>query len=213
MKFKIGIIDLKLNNTFSVLNACLNKDMDTKFIDKTDDFNDIDALILPGVGSYHKAMYRLNSKKLTDPIINFISSGKPFLGICLGMQLLFEKSSEFVNTKGLSVLKGSVDSLISKKKNITIPHIGMSKISIKEKSVEKKNNKYLDDGKYYFNHSFIANVDDSSIITSTTSYEGVDFVSSIKSKNILATQFHPELSYDHGIKIFEFLKNQSWKKE
>ena len=104
----VGIIDLKLSNIFSIKNACIKLGYDTRIIENSKDLETCDSLILPGVGAFHKAMYRLNKSKLSSSIKKFIENNKPFLGICLGMQLLFSKSHEFVTTDGMESLKGKL---------------------------------------------------------------------------------------------------------
>ena len=126
----VGIIDLKLNNIFSINNAATKLGYNTKIITKPEEINNCDALILPGTGSFHKAMYRLNKYRLTNSIKRFIENEKPFLGICLGMQLLFSKSYEFVTTDGIGVLEGDVVNIKSMDKILKVPHVGMNYLNL-----------------------------------------------------------------------------------
>lgn len=201
-----GIVDLKLNNIFSIKNAASQLGYVTKIITKPEDVNSCDALILPGTGSFHKAMYRLNKDKLTYAIKAFIENGKPFLGICLGMQLLFSKSCEFVTTDGIGVLKGEVVNIKSFDKNLKVPHVGMNYLKL-TKNQKKSKIDLFEKKKYFFNHSFAVHGEDNSISMAYTNYDKFKFCSVIKKNNILGTQFHPELSYEHGLKLIKCLKN------
>ena len=195
---KVSIIDSGTSNLFSIKNAIRKVGIDAKITSKRSEINKSDILILPGVGSFKQAMHNLNKTKIIKPIKDHIISGKRFLGICLGFQLLFERSSEFGNTKGLSVLKGSIE-LFDKKKVNSIPHVGWNRI------LEKKNHKYLKSNEfYYFVHSFYVKPKNKSIIYTTTSADKFNFCSSIIYKNIFGCQFHPEKSGKQGL---TFLKN------
>ncbi len=202
----VGIIDLKLNNIYSIKNAATKLGYNTKIITKPKDIDNCDALILPGTGSFHKAMYRLNKDRLTNAIKTFIEYEKPFLGICLGMQLLFSKSYEFVKTDGIGVLEGDVVNIKSLDKILKVPHVGMNYLNLK-KNQKKSKIDLFEKKKYYFNHSFIVHNEDDSISIAYTNYHNLKFCSVIKKKNILGTQFHPELSYSHGLKLLSCLKN------
>ena len=189
----VGIIDLKLNNIFSIQKASIKLGFETRIIISPEDLDSCDALILPGVGAFHKAMYRLNKKK-------------PFLGICLGMQLLFSKSYEFVTTDGLGILRGEVVNLRSLDKNLKAPHIGMNYLNTKKDSKNLKISLF-EKKKYFFNHSYLVSGINNSITLASTNYEKINFCSVVKKENILGTQFHPELSYEHGLKLIKCLKN------
>lgn len=195
---KVSIIDSETSNLFSIKNAIRKVGIEAKITSSISEINQSEILVLPGVGSFKQAMHNLNKKKIIKPIKDHIISGKRFLGICLGFQLLFERSSEFGNTKGLSVLKGSIESF-DKKKVKSIPHVGWNRI------LEKKNLKYLKSNEfYYFVHSFYVKPKNKSIIYTTTSADKFNFCSSIIYKNIFGCQFHPEKSGKQGL---TFLKN------
>ncbi len=202
----VGIIDLKLHNIFSIKTAAIQQGYNTKIITDPKDVDNCDALILPGTGSFHKAMYRLNKIKLTNKIKNFIENEKPFLGICLGMQLLFSKSYELVVTDGIGVLDGDIVNLKSFDKNSKAPHIGMNYLKL-TKNYKKTKLNLFEKKKYFFNHSFIIKDEDESFSIAYTNYNNLKFCSVVKKKNILGTQFHPELSYSHGLKLLSCLKN------
>lgn len=206
---KIAIVDYKLSNLFSVAHACEFAGLNAKITSDPEDVQKADAIILPGVGAFADAMKNLNSFGLTEAIIKHINQKKPFMGVCLGLQLLFEKSQEFGNHKGLGVLKGKVAKLPEKNKSgkpIRIPHIGWDKIKI------INGERYfsgIDSGDFmYFVHSYFVIPDDRDIIATTTNYEEIEFVSGVCKDNIFAVQFHPEKSGPKGPLIYRnFVKS------
>ncbi len=157
------------------------------------------GLVLPGVGSFRDCMRNLKRNNLIQPILNFIASGRPFLGICLGMQVLFTESEEFGTSRGLNVFKGRVLHF-SFHKGMKIPHMGWNTIKIKKTCPLLKN---IPDGShFYFVHSYYVIPEDKGIITTTTCY-GLEFASSVGKDNIFACQFHPEKSQGLGLKILK----------
>lgn len=170
-----------------------------------------DGVVLPGVGAFRECMKGLSSLNLTDSIVSAIKNNKPYLGICLGLQILFSEAEEFGMCRGLDIFKGKVvkfdfrsESAISyqksKIKNLKVPHMGWNEIKL------KKNNPVLngiqDRTYFYFVHSFYVTSDDDSVVSTTTDY-GVEFVSMICKDNIFAVQFHPEKSQIPGLKLLE----------
>ncbi|MFA5779640.1 MAG: imidazole glycerol phosphate synthase subunit HisH [Elusimicrobiota bacterium] len=159
-------------------------------------------VVLPGVGSFSAAMTNLKKLNLIETVKNIISDGKPFLGLCLGMQILFEKSEEG-NCRGLGIFHGKVRKF-SYKHNLKIPHMGWN--TVKQLKMKNKKNKIFDgvtDNSYfYFVHSFYVAPKDKKIIATTTNY-GINFASSVFCKNIFATQFHPEKSQKNGLKLLK----------
>lgn len=156
-------------------------------------------LILPGVGSFDSAMKNLKKKKLVEPIKNYIFSGKPFLGICLGLQVLFEKSEEG-KAEGLGILKGCVKKILPAGE-LKIPHMGWNNVKLKGSVVKNYIFSGIQDNSYfYFVHSYFVVPCDRKI-TSSVSFYGTNFVSSVFYKNIFATQFHPEKSQNKGLKL------------
>ena len=154
-------------------------------------------LVLPGVGAFGVCMEKLESYRLIEPIKEFIASGKPFLGICLGLQLLFEESEEFGSKKGLSVLKGKV--LRFPASELKVPHMGWNSVELQKKSRLMEG---IDDGSYfYFVHSYYVEPVNS-VTLGTTGY-GKTFCSAVEMDNVFATQFHPEKSQKAGLKILE----------
>ncbi|MBW2980635.1 imidazole glycerol phosphate synthase subunit HisH [Candidatus Woesearchaeota archaeon] len=192
----IIVIDYGAGNLKSVTKALDALGVKNKVTSKAKDIEKADKIILPGVGNFGDMMKSLKKKKLIEPIKKAIKSNKPYLGICLGLQALFEESEESPGVKGLGILKGKVKRF--KPKNLKIPQIGWNSINIKKKSKLLRNVK---DASYvYFVHSYYVNPRDSSIVLATTDY-GVDFVSSVCKGNICATQFHPEKSGSVGMQI------------
>lgn len=201
-KLRIGIIDLKINNIFSIFKATQIANFKCKIIDKKDNYKKYDLIILPGVGSFNEAMKKIKREDIDKKIYEFVEdNSKKLLGICLGMQLLFERSSEFGNTRGLNLLKGTVEKF--KKKDVKIvPHMNWSKIyfkNLKNASILKTFNKK----EFYFVHSFYCRIKKKENLLSYTNHGNLEFCSSVRHENILGTQFHPEKSGKIGI---NFLK-------
>lgn len=191
-----AIIDYGMGNLLSVSKAFEFVGGNPKMVSKPSEIKNASAVVLPGVGNFGDGMKNLRQKDMIEPIISAIKSGKPFLGICLGMQLLMEESEEAPGLKGLSIFEGSV--LRFKKNGLKIPHMGWNQVKY-----EKHNSNFddvPDNSYFYFVHSYYVLPKDSEIIAGTCSY-GVDFAASISSENIFATQFHPEKSQEEGLQI------------
>lgn len=200
---KIAIVDYKLSNLFSVQHACEYVGLKAQITSDPREVKNADAVILPGVGAFGDAMENLRKLKLVEPLISHIKQGKPFMGVCLGLQLLFEESQEFGSHKGLGVLKGTVVKFpekIKDNKQIRIPHIGWDKIEIKKPDLHfsgMKSGEFM-----YFVHSYFVIPSDHDIIATTTNYEGIEFVSGVSKDNIFAVQFHPEKSGPRGPTLY-----------
>ena len=159
-------------------------------------------LILPGVGSYKNAMTKLNDSNLIPSIINHHNQEKPLLGICLGMQLLFNKSFEFGETEGLGIFSGNVVKLKSNDKNrYKVPNIGWYKLN--ENSAENEI-KCLNSGKYYHVHSFYCEPSDKNHITHYINFDNKKICVSYKYKKNIGVQFHPEKSRSDGLNLLKF---------
>ena len=199
----IGIIDYNMGNLASVYNACHLLDAKATIIKDPNDLKNFDRIILPGVGAYKDAMQHLNETGMFSAIHEFSKSGKPMIGICLGMQLLFESSQEFGHTDGLGLIDGEVIKFDKTKmhEDFKIPHMGWNTIQNKEHALfEGLENPYL-----YFVHSYHAVTKEENIIGKTT--YGYDFVSAVNKDNIYGFQPHPEKSHDNGLKILQnFMK-------
>ena len=208
---RVAIVDYKVGNLFSVEQACKTVGLESVITDRPDDILAADALILPGVGAFGEAMKNLYELNLIDPLKKFSDSGKPFMGICLGMQLLFSKSEEFGNCEGLNLIKGEVLKFPARNingKKIKIPQIGWNQIFNPSKSGNAWDSTPLGNIKkgefMYFVHSFYVAASGSENILSTTEYEGIKYCSAVIKKNIFATQFHPEKSAENGLKIYRY---------
>ena len=162
-----------------------------------------DKVILPGVGSFGDAMGRLKSYGLDSVLKSFAGSGKPFLGICLGLQLLFEDSEESPGVEGLGILKGHV-LRIPKSEGLTVPQIGWN--DLKLSSGTRLFDGVKDGSFVYFVHSYYLKCEEEDAVAATTEY-GVTIHAAVEKKNIFACQFHPEKSSAAGLKILDnFLK-------
>lgn len=191
----IVIIDYGLGNLGSVKNTLNKLGVDSMISKSIDDIEKADALILPGVGSAKQGMKNLKKINLDKILVREIKKGKPFLGICLGMQLLFSESEEG-NVSCLNIIEGKVK--IFKNKKLKIPQIGWNEVRIKNLFFDIPNN-----SSFYFVNSYFCQPKDKSIIVGETEY-GVNFCSILIKKNIVATQFHPEKSGQVGL---QFIKN------
>ena len=197
----IVIIDYGLGNLGSVKNTLDKLGVDSMTSKSIDDIKKSDAIILPGVGSAKQGMKNLKNRKLDNVLIKEVKNGKPFLGICLGMQLLFSTSEEG-NVKCLDVVEGKVKMFSSKLK---VPQIGWNRVKIKNEELRVKNlfNKIPKNNSFYFVNSYYCQPEDKSIIVGKTEY-GVNFCSILIKDNITATQFHQEKSGQVGR---QFIKN------
>jgi glutamine amidotransferase len=194
----IVIIDNKMGNIRSVTNALTVLGAEYIVSQNPVDISKADGLILPGVGNFKKAMINLNQAGFTREIIDYAKQGKPILGICLGMQLLFDSSDEGEKEHGLSLIEGNVLYLNKTVTSLAIPHIGWNDLSVKE-------SKLLDGVSngdcVYFVHSYAVSTSAKNIIA-TTDYS-VDIVAAVEKNNIYGVQFHPEKSQRVGLKILE----------
>lgn len=197
MKQNIAVLDYGMGNLRSVAKALEAEGATVIVSDKARDILKADKLVFPGVGAFRDAISELKSRKLTGPIMEFIGSGKPFLGLCLGLQLLFDRSEEAESCRGLGIIKGKVLRFRSKK--LKIPHMGWNQLSGIRKGCPLF--KGIPEGSYvYFVHSYYALPEDKTSVSAYTGY-GVKFASAIWSDNVYATQFHPEKSQALGLKI------------
>ncbi len=193
----IVIIDYGAGNVQSVNKALKHIGCDTVITNDKNLILKSDGAVLPGVGSFGDTVDAMNSYNIKDTVLEYTKSGKPFLGICLGLQLLFPKSEESPDADGLGIFNGTI-SKIPSGSGLKIPHIGWNSLDIKKNSVLFKGiekNPYV-----YFVHSYFLNAEDKSIVSAQTEY-GVKIDAAIEKDNIFATQFHPEKSGDTGLKI------------
>ncbi|WP_404304863.1 imidazole glycerol phosphate synthase subunit HisH [Neorhodopirellula lusitana] len=205
---RVQIIDYQLGNLFSIRQACHHVGLEATITSSADSFHDADALILPGVGAFGNAMDRLNELQLAEPIKNAVLNGKPLLGICLGMQLLFDTSEEFGNHEGLGIIPGQVKRLPTEKditgRSLRVPNVGWRAATFQSTSPESETTlKHIDNNtNFYFVHSYYAEPTDSKHVLMSTEYGQFRYCSAVGCKHILATQFHPEKSAGAGLKLF-----------
>lgn len=195
----IAIIDYDAGNIKSVEKALQSLGQEVVVTRDHDVLLNADKVILPGVGAFGDAMERLNEYGLTDTIKKIVNKNTPFLGICLGLQLLFESSEEAPGVKGLSVLPGKIVRFPSDI-GLKIPQIGWNELKQPNKGRLFKG---IDDGEFvYFVHSYYLIADDLKDVVATTEY-GVTVHASVERGNVFACQFHPEKSSDVGLKILK----------
>ena len=197
----IGIVDYNMGNLASVINAFAKVGVDATLESDPSKLSQYDKLILPGVGAYGDAMEHLKENGMDEAVIAFAASGKPLLGICLGMQLLFESSEEFGATQGLGLIPGKVVGFDESKfdHSLKVPHMGWNELFQQKETAlfaEMDQDFYL-----YFVHSFHAVCDDQYAIGKT--HYGYEFVSAVQNGNIYGIQPHPEKSHENGLKIIE----------
>ncbi len=202
---KIAIVDDGIGNIRSILNAFENQGADVTLTNDKDKILESDGLVLPGVGAFAHGMNSLDKYNLIDVIKEYVLSGKPFIGICLGMQMLFEASEEFGETKGLGVISGRVVKLPTKdSQNEKLPHVGWNELNSRDTQWPGTILENIEEGSdMYFVHSFVVQPRDSENILSTTEYSGYNFCSSVKKGNVYGCQFHPEKSGKIGLKIIK----------
>jgi len=204
---KVVIIDYGLGNIKSIANALKENQIAYKISDHPNEIENSDLAILPGVGSFPAAMSLLNKKKLINPIKRYAKSNRPLIGICLGMQILFEKGLEFEETQGLGLIKGEVVKIpIYKDSFEKIPNIGWKKIKINDKQNVLLSGINETDT-FYFTHSYHCVPKDKELIQMITPYASTEICASIRSGNIFGFQFHPEKSAAQGLKIIKNIKN------
>ena len=200
---KIAIIDYGIGNIRSILSAFENQGANVFLTSDKGEILKSDGLVLPGVGAFSHGMKNLESYGLVDVIKEYAALDRPLMGICLGMQLLFEESEEFGKTEGLGLILGKVVKLPTKdNQNENLPHVSWNKLN--SNKVPWKNTILADTEEgsdMYFVHSFVAQPRDSYNILSLTEYSNYHFCSSVKKGNIYGCQFHPEKSGPTGLKI------------
>ena len=204
----IAIIDYGMGNLYSLYCACNILGFKTKITSDKDIINKSKIIILPGVGAFPEAMKIIKKKKLDYVILKNFEKNKKIIGICLGMQLLFDSSHEFKITKGLGLVQGEVLAFNnpSSKKDYLL-NVGWKEIinkNVKGTLLEKISEK----DKFYFIHSYYCKPKNQKIISTKSIFNKHQFCSSIKSKNIEAFQFHPEKSSFSGLKIFKNIKKE-----
>ena len=196
----LGIVDYNIGNLASVQNAILKVGESAKIESDPSKLKDYDKIILPGVGAFGDAMEHLQKSGMQEAILDFVKSGKFLLGICLGMQLLFQKSYEFGEHSGLGLLEGEIVHFekAALKKGEKIPHMGWNLVKKVKNSALLEG---LEDSFYlYFVHSYYLGESKNAL---GMSHYGIDFVSIVQKENIFGIQPHPEKSHNVGLKILK----------
>jgi glutamine amidotransferase len=192
-----------MGNLASVINAFKKVGANAKVESNPSKLAEYDKLILPGVGAFGDAMGHLKSNGMDEAIKDYVSLGKPLLGICLGMQLLFESSKEFGSNDGLGLIPGKVVAFDENRFDhpLKVPHMGWNELFCKGLTSSKLFDGLNRDFYLYFVHSYHAVCDDKFAIGKT--YYGYEFVSAVQNENIYGIQPHPEKSHENGLKIIE----------
>ena len=197
----IAVVDYKMGNLGSVINAFEKVGAKAELVSDPDRLADYSRVQLPGVGAFPDAMEHLRSNGMDEAIREFARSGKPLMGTCLGMQLLFEESEEFGAHEGLGLIPGKVVRFDETKFDHPhkVPHMGWNELFVQKESpiFEGLPREFY----LYFVHSYHAVCDDEYAIGKT--YYGYDFVSAVRRENVYGFQPHPEKSHNHGLKIVE----------
>ena len=195
----IAIIDYDAGNIKSVEKACQFLGEDVVVTRDRETIMAADGVILPGVGAFGDAMEKLHSYQLVNTVKDVANSGKPFLGICLGLQLMFESSDEAPGVEGLGILPGKIVR-IPDGEDIKVPHIGWNSLQYPNKGRLYKD---IDENSFvYFVHSYYLQAKEPEIVVASTEY-GVTIQASVEKGNVFACQFHPEKSSTVGLKILE----------
>lgn len=200
---KIGVLDYGAGNLKSVCRALEHLGYSYDLVSTEDDIISVDRLIIPGVGAFKVAMDQLNNIKAVEPIRKLASQGVPVLGICLGMQLLFDKSYEFGETPGLGLIEGEIN--IIPERNLDnirhkIPHIGWNELVV-DNSISPMINGIEQDESVYFVHSYRAELPTDINMVAHAKYGGLIIPAIVAKQNIIGCQFHPEKSGTTGLKI------------
>ena len=200
----IAIIDYGMGNLRSVQKGFEKIGSDAIITDNPQDVLRADRIVLPGVGAFRDCMHNLEQGGFVEPILKVVAEGRPFLGICVGMQLLFSDSVEFGLYNGLNIIPGHVlrfpDQMTVAGEKLKVPQMGWNQLSFKRRPPAFEG--IADGSNVYFVHSYYVKPDDEQVIATTTDY-GIEFCSSVWHDNIVATQFHPEKSQAIGLQILK----------
>jgi len=204
---QVAIIDYGLGNVKSIANALTTVGAKTILTSSKKEILNADALVLPGVGAFSHGMEQLKKYDLIDAVYSFVSTNKPFLGICLGMQMMFDRSNEFSKTEGLGLIKGNVEIIeVDTTKQQRLPHTGWNNINTPQ-CIENWENTILskipNGTDMYFVHSYAAKPISQDQVLATTRYYGQEFCSAVMKGKIYGVQFHPEKSAGSGLQILK----------
>lgn len=198
----IAIIDYGMGNLRSVQKGFERVGYEAVVTADPKMVQEADRIVLPGVGAFPDCMRNLEQGGFVEPLLKVLQDGRPFLGICLGLQLLFTESEEFGIHKGLNVIPGRVvrfpEGMTEGDEDLKVPHMGWNQLSIKRRPPAFTG--IADGSNFYFVHSYYVQPEDASVVATTTNY-GIEFCSSVWKDNVVATQFHPEKSQEKGLSI------------
>lgn len=200
----IALLDYGIGNIKSISSALEKVGCNVLLTNNKKEIVSANGLIIPGVGAFKHGMDKLEKLDLISFIQDYSITERPILGICLGMQMLFSRSSEFGVSNGLNLIEGSVDKISNAGQKLKLPHVSWN--CLIENRIAWKNTILDSIGKenfMYFVHSFVASPVDKNNILSMTQYEGIEFCSTVKKNNIYGCQFHPEKSADQGLQILK----------
>jgi len=204
-RLEVAIVDYGVGNLLSLQRALEHVGFTVRTVESPDELLHFDRAVLPGVGAFGKAMARLRSVGLDEALKKFAQEQRCLVGICLGMQLLLDESTEFGIHKGLGIIPGKVrhisDLVFSE--SVKIPHIGWAEVSPRLDT----NATRIFNGTFYFVHSYFACPNDHEQLTATCSYQGIKLPAVIKKESVVATQFHPEKSGVVGLNLLKILLN------
>lgn len=204
-KSKVGVIDYGGGNIRSLIQALEKLGTSPELVTSPEQLEALSHLFFPGQGAFGDCMKKLRGLGLVEPIFEWIQQDKPFFGICVGYQLLFEDSEESPESKGLSVLEGNV--VRFREEGIKVPHMGWNSAQLRNPNLEPWIGLGLNPY-FYFVHSYHPNPTDSSICAAITNY-GINFPSAVRRGRLIATQFHPEKSQKAGMHLIEnFLRQK-----
>ncbi len=196
----IGIIDYGMGNLGSVSNACRFLELDAKIIARKEEMDSCRAVVLPGVGAFGDCMNHLVEHDFVQAIEGWIQSGKPFMGICLGLQALFERSEESPGVPGLGIFEGTVKRF-ELPRELKVPQIGWNRINEVQPDCPMFEG-IVDGSFFYLVHSYYVCPSDEAIVAGKTEY-GIDYCSCVWKDNVFATQFHPEKSQAAGLRMLK----------
>lgn len=201
----ITIIDYEMGNLRSVEKAFEKLGYVAKVSSNPADLENTDKIVLPGVGAFRDCINNLRAGGFVEPLLKHVESGKPLLGICVGMQMLFDESEEFGRHQGLGLVPGKVvrfpAGMQEAGERLKVPHMGWNTIQLKQDAPIFKNTA---EGSYvYFVHSYYCSADNLDDVAASCRYGEIEFCAAIWRDNLMATQFHPEKSQDIGLNIFK----------
>ncbi len=197
---KIALLDYGMGNLRNVERAIIAAGATPVLVENGKDLYNFDAIILPGVGNFGDGMRHLRERGFEEPIQTMVANGTPLLGICLGMQMLFESSEEAPNVSGLGIFEGTVKRFPTDKLE-KVPHMGWNKVSVRHECPMQFN--FPNNTYFYFVHTFYVAPKDPNIVAATCNYIH-PFTAAVGKDKIYATQFHPEKSQDAGIDLLRY---------